>query len=73
METKIIEYPLFDYEKQVWVITGGVYADCGHRPSKPGHSSCGCYGREHGGELMDAATERHLRRQIADDEGSQKQ
>ena len=35
----------YDYAKQVW-IKDGLYQDCGHLDL-----SCGCYGREHAGEV----------------------
>jgi hypothetical protein len=36
----------YDYTRQAWV-TDGVYVRCGH----PELMKCGCYGREHAGEL----------------------
>ena len=36
----------FDYENQAWVVDGK-FAACGH----PTNMRCGCYGREHAGEL----------------------
>ena len=36
----------FDYENQAWVVDGK-FAACGH----PANMRCGCYGREHAGEL----------------------
>ena len=40
----------FDYDNQAWVIDG-TYRRCGH----PDSMSCGCYGREHEGEMVSAA------------------
>lgn len=36
----------FDYENQAWVVNGR-YIRCGH----PESMACGCYGREHAGEV----------------------
>ena len=37
----------YDYTNQAWVIDGK-YIRCGH----PDSMDCGCYGREHEGELV---------------------
>ncbi len=36
----------YDYTRQAWV-KDGVYVRCGH----PESMKCGCYGRDHAGEL----------------------
>lgn len=41
----------YDYKKQMWVIDG-VIQNCGH----PEDMDCGCYGREHAGELTNLLT-----------------
>ena len=37
----------FDYARQAWTVDGR-YIRCGH----PDDMRCGCYGREHEGELV---------------------
>lgn len=43
----------FDYDRQAWV-KDGRYLRCGH----PEHMVCGCYGREHEGEMSYGEAER---------------
>ena len=59
MNVREIEHPVFDYEKQVW-IQRGRYLRCGH----PDITRCGCYGREHCGEDIDAGSEQNILEQI---------
>lgn len=45
----------YDYDKQCWVIDG-VIQRCGH----PEDMDCGCYGREHEGELTNLFTKEEM-------------
>ena len=52
----------YDYERQAWVVDWR-YKDCGH----PKAMDCGCYGRQHDGQRVDAETRQRMVREFVEE------